>query len=101
MDLNVENSVAYCEIARFNCSVVQQFRSRCCEHKNYCFKMEIFSCRHTCSRNQDSSVGIAPSYELDSPSYIPSMQDLHSAETGCGPHPASYLMDTGGDFPRG
>jgi hypothetical protein len=53
-------------------------------------------------RSRDSSVGIATSYGLDGRHSIPSrVRDssvLHSVETGCGTHSASYPKGTGGCF---
>jgi hypothetical protein len=48
------------------------------------------------------SIGIG--YELDGLGSIPGRQDfslLYSIQTDSGAYPASYLMGTGGRFPRG
>jgi hypothetical protein len=52
-------------------------------------------------KNQDSSVGIAMGYRLDSPGSIPGkgMTFLHSVQTGSGAHPASYPLSTECPFP--
>jgi hypothetical protein len=55
--------------------------------------------------SRDSSVGIAAGYWLDGRGSIPGKGKIfslfHSVQTGKGAQPASYLMGTGDDFPRG
>jgi hypothetical protein len=50
------------------------------------------------------TVRIVTGYELDGPGSIPGRAKislLHSVQTGFGAHPASYPMDTDGEFPGG
>jgi hypothetical protein len=55
--------------------------------------------------SRDSSVGMAMGYGLDSRvRFQAGARDFslfHSVQTGSGAQPASYPMDTGGDFPGG
>jgi hypothetical protein len=53
--------------------------------------------------SRDSSVGIAMGYGLDGRGSAKARDFslLPSVQTGCGAHPASYPMCTGGFFPGG
>jgi hypothetical protein len=58
---------------------------------------------HFC-KSRDSSVGIATFYGLEYQGSTPGKEKyftlLHRAQIGSEAHPASYPMDTGGDFLR-
>jgi hypothetical protein len=58
-----------------------------------------------CYRIRDSSVGTATGYRLEAGVLFPTEERcfslLHLVQTGFGAHPASYIVGTGGSYPRG
>jgi hypothetical protein len=76
-----------------------------CLHLEFLCLSKVFCFLHICKMSRGSSVSTVSDYGLDGRGSIPDRGTYKTSnlcvQTGCGAHPASYTMGTGGTFPGG